>query len=52
MNPRFVPYAVRVAHRPRHAASLRRRPAAYLQSLARELGEFLAGAFVPIRNAV
>lgn len=52
MNQRFVPYATRRDHRPRHATSLRRRPGAYLHSLAREAGEFLAGAFVPIRNAV
>jgi hypothetical protein len=37
--------------KPRHRASLRRRPAAYLHSLAREAGDFLAGALVPIRNA-
>jgi len=51
MNPRFVPYAVRVSHRPRHSTSLRRRPGAYLHSLAREAGEFLATVLLPVRKA-
>jgi hypothetical protein len=42
-----VPYAVRLNHKARHGATLRRRPFAYLHSLAREVGEFLFGAFLP-----
>lgn len=51
MNQRFVPYATRRDHRPRHATSLRRRPGAYLHSLAREVGNFVSGSVLPIRNA-
>lgn len=51
MNQTYVAEAVRVAHPARHRASLRRRPGAYLHSLARDAGELISVALVPIRNA-
>jgi hypothetical protein len=54
MGHRFVPYAYRVAHKPRHGMRVlaRRRPLAFAVSILREAGEFLVGAFQPIRDAV
>lgn len=41
----------RVYHVPRHGVRLRRNPLRALRSLTREVGNFLWGAFTPIREA-
>lgn len=45
-------FDVRVNHRPRHSVSLHRNTIRRIHSAARSFGDFLWGAFTPIREAM
>lgn len=47
----YVSLTIRQSHKARHGASLRRSPLKALHSMAREAGNFLWGAFTPVREA-
>lgn len=47
----YVSLTERINHKPRHGASLRRSPMKALHSMLREAGDFLWGAFTPVREA-
>jgi hypothetical protein len=52
-NNRFVPVAQRIAHQPRHNPKLRwGQIRKWAQEVWREAGEFLFGAFQPIKDAI
>lgn len=46
-----APLAVRLDHRARHSPRMGREPLKTLWSLAREFGDFVWGAFTPIKEA-
>jgi hypothetical protein len=46
-----APYAKRVAHAPRHGASLKRSPAKWFRSVLREIGDVLVGSFLQVASA-
>jgi hypothetical protein len=43
---------VRIHHIPRHGVTFRRNPLRRLASALREAADFVAGAFVPVREAM